>query len=160
MRHAGRATLCAASAALLHAGLALGAGTLGVAQGPADALYLNGYIYTVDAHDRVAEALAVRDGRILYVGTSAAARALAGPSTHTIELNGRMLMPGLVDGHMHPLEGGTVLMKCNLNYERLTVAQMQGPHPGVPGCHAGRWADRWLEVTSWFRGRCCRAGYR
>jgi predicted amidohydrolase YtcJ len=141
-----------ASAALLRAGLALGAGTLaGVAQGPADALYLNGYIYTVDAHDRVAEALAVRDGRILYVGTSAAARALAGPSTHTIELNGRMLMPGLVDGHMHPLEGGTVLMKCNLNYERLTVAQMQARIQACLDATRAGEPDRWLEVTSWFR---------
>src|SRR4029077_12661375 len=104
------------------------------ARAPADALYLNAYIYTVDAHERVAEALAVRDGRILYVGTSRAARALAGPSTRSFDLNGRMLMPGLVDGHMHPLEGGTALMKCNLHYERLTVAQMQAR---IPGCLGG-----------------------
>jgi len=36
-----------------------------------------------------------------------------------------MLMPGLVDGHMHPMMGGASLLKCNLNYERLTVEQMR-----------------------------------
>jgi hypothetical protein len=92
---------------------------------PADTIYINGYIYTVDAHDSVKEALAVRDGRIAYVGTTAAAKAMSGPATHIIDLHGRMLMPGLVDGHMHPLEGGIQLLKCNLNYERLTVAQFQ-----------------------------------
>ena len=45
---------------------------------PADALYLNGRLYTVDAHESVAEALAVRNGRIAYVGSNAGARALAG----------------------------------------------------------------------------------
>jgi hypothetical protein len=90
---------------------------------PADTIYINGYIYTVDAHDAVKEALAVRDGRIAYVGTTAAAKAMSGPATHIIDLHGRMLMPGLVDGHMHPLEGGIQLLKCNLHYKRLTVAQ-------------------------------------
>ena len=123
----------------------------GAADAPADVLYLNGYIYTVDGHDQVAEALAVRDGRILYIGTSVAARALAGPSTRTLDLNGRMLMPGLVDGHMHPLEGGTVLTKCNLNYERLTVAQLQARIQACLDATRAGEPDRWLEVTSWFR---------
>ncbi len=91
----------------------------------ADTIYVNGYVYTVDAHDSVKEALAVRNGRIAYVGTTAAAKAMAGPATHVIDLHGRMLMPGLVDGHMHPLQGGIQLLKCSLNYERLTVAQFQ-----------------------------------
>ena len=91
----------------------------------ADAVYVNGYIYTVDPHESVQEALAVRGGRIAYVGTSAGARALADSATPVIDLKGRTVMPGLVDGHMHPLDGGKVLLKCNLNYERLTVAQMQ-----------------------------------
>ena len=152
MRCTGGGTLRAAYAALLNAALALGGSApAAAADAPADALYLNGYIYTVDAHDRVAEALAVRDGRILYVGTSAGARALAGPATHSVDLNGRMLMPGLVDGHMHPLEGGTVLMKCNLNYERLTVAQLQARIQACLDATRAGEPDRWLEVTSWFR---------
>ena len=147
-----RARIRTAHGALLLAGLTLGAITVAAgADAPADALYVNAYIYTVDAHDQVAEALAVRHGRILYVGTSRAARALAGPSTRSIDLNGRLLMPGLVDGHMHPLEGGTALMKCSLHYERLTVAQMQARiQTCLDATRAGE-PDRWLEVTSWFR---------
>ena len=95
------------------------------ASAPADAVYLNGHLYTVDEHDSVQEALAVRAGRIAYLGSNAGARALIGANTRVIDLQQHLLMPGLVDGHMHPLQGGTALLKCNLNYERLTVAQMQ-----------------------------------
>ena len=49
---------------------------------PADAVYVNGYVYTVDGSDSVQQALAVRDGRIAYVGSSAGARAVAGARTH------------------------------------------------------------------------------
>src|ERR1700676_197225 len=66
---------------------------------PADAVYVNGYVYTVDAREAVHEALVVRDGRIAYVGPNAGARALAGSATRVIDLKGRLLMPGLVDGH-------------------------------------------------------------
>jgi predicted amidohydrolase YtcJ len=48
-----------------------------------------------------------------------------GPRTKVIDLHGRMVMPGLVDGHMHPMMGGASLLKCNLRYERLTVEQMK-----------------------------------
>jgi predicted amidohydrolase YtcJ len=143
----------------LHAslGLALGwlmslaAAAASASGAPADALYLNGYVYTVDASDSTQEALAVRDGHIVYVGTNAGARALAGPATRVIDVQHHLLMPGLVDGHMHPLSGGTDLLKCNLNYERLTVAQMQAR---IQACldetHSAE-PDKWLEVANWFR---------
>jgi len=117
----------------------------------ADGVYVNGYIYSGDARERIHEALAVREGRIAYVGSSFSARSFAGGAARVIDLNGRLLMPGLVDGHMHPLEGGAILLKCNLNYERLTVAQLQAriqrcldqTRAGEPG--------KWLEVANWFR---------
>ena len=92
---------------------------------PADVVYENGYVYTVDASDSVQHALAVRDGEIVYVGDDAGVKGFIGARTQVVDLHGRMTMPGLVDGHMHPLDGGVVLLGCNLNYERLTVAQMQ-----------------------------------
>src|ERR1700676_199197 len=118
---------------------------------PADAVYVNGYVYTVDARESVHEALAVRDGRVAYVGSNAGARSLAGAAARVVDLKGLVLMPGLVDGHMHPLEGGTVLLKCNLNYERLSVAQMQSRiQTCLDETRAGE-PDKWLEVTNWFR---------
>jgi predicted amidohydrolase YtcJ len=118
---------------------------------PADAVYVNGYVYTVDARETVFEALVVRDGRIAYVGSNAGGRALADSATRVIDLKGRVLMPGLVDGHMHPLEGGTVLLKCNLNYERLSVAQMQWRIQTCLDQTQGAEPDKWLEVANWFR---------
>lgn len=117
----------------------------------ADTLYLNGSIYTVDAKDSVKEAVAVKDGRILYVGTNAGAKALASPITHVVDLQGRMMMPGLVDGHMHPLQGGTVLLKCNLDYERLTIKQFQERIQACLDKTSAREPDQWLEVVNWFQ---------
>jgi len=118
---------------------------------PADAVYLNAQLYTVDEHDRVQQALAVRQGRIAYVGSDAGARALIGAKTRVIDLKQRLLMPGLIDGHMHPLQGGTALLKCNLNYERLTVAQLQARvQVCLDATHAAE-PDQWLEVVNWFR---------
>ncbi|HEY4364728.1 MAG TPA: amidohydrolase [Bryobacteraceae bacterium] len=69
----------------------------------ADTVLLNGKIATVDARDSVREALAVRDGKILAVGTSAEIRNLAGPQTRIIDLGGRTVIPGLIDSHMHAI---------------------------------------------------------
>jgi len=118
---------------------------------PADAVYVNGYVYTVDGSDSVQQALAVRDGRIAYVGANAGARALAGSTTRIIDLEGHVVMPGLIDGHMHPLDGGAALLKCNLNYERLTVAQLQSRIQACLDKTQAAEPDKWLEVVNWFR---------
>jgi predicted amidohydrolase YtcJ len=124
----------------------------------ADTIYLNGYIYTVDSKDSVQEALAVSNGRIAYVGTNAGAKALAGPKTHVVDLHGRMLMPGLIDGHMHPLDGGVQLLKCNLNYERLSVPQFQAHIQACLDKTKAREPDGWLEVVNWFQQDMIPAG--
>jgi predicted amidohydrolase YtcJ len=126
--------------------------------GPADVVYRHGFIYTVDAKDSVQQALAVRGGLIVYVGSDAGAAALVGANTRQIDLHGRMMMPGLVDGHMHPLDGGASLLKCNLQYLQLTIAQMQA---GIQKCldqTAAREPDAWLEVVDWFQEGMIPAG--
>jgi predicted amidohydrolase YtcJ len=70
------------------------------AQAPDTAL-VNGKIITLDGRSAAAEALAVRDGRIVAVGRSADIFRLAGPATRTIDLGGRTVIPGLIDSHMH-----------------------------------------------------------
>jgi predicted amidohydrolase YtcJ len=128
------------------------------AAGAPDTLYINGYVYTVDKNDSIQEAVAVKDGRITYVGSTSGAKSLAAPSTHVVDLQGHMLMPGLVDGHMHPLEGGTVLLKCNLNYERLTVPQFQQRIQGCLDRTKSKEPDQWLEVVNWFQQNMLPAG--
>jgi predicted amidohydrolase YtcJ len=67
----------------------------------ADLLLVNGRVLTMDAHDAVAQAVAVKDGKIVAVGTSAEIEPLAGASTQVIDLDGRTAIPGLTDCHVH-----------------------------------------------------------
>jgi predicted amidohydrolase YtcJ len=118
---------------------------------PADRAYFNGVVFTADAGGTMAEALAIRDGRIVYVGDDAGIAPLIGPATIRVDLDGRFLMPGLVDGHMHPVEAGATLLKCSLHYDALTVPEMQRRIQAcVDGAREGE-PDAWLEVVSWFQ---------
>jgi predicted amidohydrolase YtcJ len=101
----------AMQAATTQAATTQAAATQAAAAEPADTVYEHGVVYTVDARDSVQSALAVHAGRIAYVGTDSGAVPFIGPQTKVIDLRGRMLMPGLVDGHSHPLQGGTALLK-------------------------------------------------
>lgn len=137
--------------AYLAASVALVPHTVRAAVAAADLAYRHGYIYTVDAKDSVQQALAVLDGRIVYVGNDAGIEAYIGKRTHVVDLHGRMLMPGLVDGHMHPMIGGASLLKCNLRYERLTIQQMQARIQACLDQTRDREPDSWLEVVNWFQ---------
>src|SRR5262245_34407458 len=72
------------------------------AQSP-DTVLVNGKILTVDAQSSVKEALAIRDGRVAALGTSAEMRKLAGPRSRVIDLGGRTVIPGLIDSHLHAI---------------------------------------------------------
>jgi predicted amidohydrolase YtcJ len=87
-----------------------------------DLLLVGGKILTMDAAATVAEALAVRDGRILAVGTDAALRPLAGPKTRIIDLAGRSVVPGLIDTHAHFKAAGLADYVVNLSRAK-TVAE-------------------------------------
>jgi predicted amidohydrolase YtcJ len=67
----------------------------------ADTVLVNGKIVTVDDRFTIAQALAVKDGRIVKVGTTAEIEVLKGPQTRVIELAGRTVIPGLIDNHAH-----------------------------------------------------------
>jgi predicted amidohydrolase YtcJ len=121
------------------------------AAAPADLVYRNGIVYTVDRQDSVQQALAVRGGRIVYVGANAGALRLAGKRTRVIDLHGRMLMPGLVDAHMHPQSGGSRLLNCSLDYQPLTVPQFQARIKACLDRDRNKDPKRWLVVVNWFQ---------
>ncbi|WP_428099872.1 amidohydrolase [Candidatus Rariloculus sp.] len=73
----------------------------GAAATAPDRIFTNGKVLTVDRDFSVAEAIAVRGDRVLAVGSSADMLALAGPETETTDLDGRTVLPGLIDNHMH-----------------------------------------------------------
>lgn len=100
----------------LLAGLVLlGASSCGPATGDADLVLRGGTVYTVDDANPWAEAVAVKGGRIVYVGDDEGASALVGSGTEVVELGGRMVLPGLHDSHLHPVSGGIELGECDLN---------------------------------------------
>ncbi|MFE2722503.1 amidohydrolase [Kitasatospora sp. NPDC059327] len=68
---------------------------------PADLIVHNAHVHTVDDRRPRAEAVAVRDGRIVHVGDGDDWRALAGPATEVVDGRGRLLVPGFVDSHNH-----------------------------------------------------------
>jgi predicted amidohydrolase YtcJ len=72
------------------------------AQAP-DTILLNGKIVTADEGNTVHQALAVREGRIVALGKSAAIKRLAGKQTRVVDLGGRTVIPGLIDSHMHAI---------------------------------------------------------
>ncbi|HEY5618614.1 MAG TPA: amidohydrolase family protein, partial [Vicinamibacterales bacterium] len=86
--------------ASLSAVLSVAAATSASAQ-VADTILVNGKILTVDAQFSTQSALAVREGKIVAVGRDDEIRKLAGPPTRTIDLQGRTVIPGLIDSHMH-----------------------------------------------------------
>jgi predicted amidohydrolase YtcJ len=81
---------------------------------PADLVLINGGIYTVDAERSWAQAAAIRDGVIVAVGDNSAIEAMIGPETRTIDLAGKMALPGFHDAHVHPTMGGYALLGCDL----------------------------------------------
>src|SRR2546426_6982844 len=73
---------------------------------PADLLLVNGRIATQADRQSFVSALAIKDGRIHATGDTATVMPHRGPATRVIELNGRTVIPGLIDSHMHPIRGG------------------------------------------------------
>jgi predicted amidohydrolase YtcJ len=71
---------------------------------PADLVIRHAKIYTVDKNHPLAEALAVKDGRLVYVGSAHDVQGYIGAHTHVEDLGGRLVLPGLVDSHIHPLD--------------------------------------------------------
>lgn len=139
----GCALLCAALSLLATAGAAH------AAKRPADRVLLDGYVYTVDKRDSVAHALAIDGGEIIYVGSNAGARRFVGPRTKVQRLHGRMVMPGLHDGHIHGVTAQA--RECSLNYEPLTVAELKARIQDCLDATAAQEPDGWLQVSAWYQ---------
>jgi predicted amidohydrolase YtcJ len=85
---------------------------------PADLVLLSAKIWTGDPARPSAEALAVREGRIVAVGTNSDIEALRGPATRVVEGRGRCVVPGLIDSHTHMSMGGFNLVAVDLRHTK------------------------------------------
>jgi predicted amidohydrolase YtcJ len=111
----------------------------------ADLICTNGVVYTLDAGRSRHEALAVRDGHIVAVGSAAEVAETRGPRTEVVDLGGRLVLPGFIDAHMHPkystgelfevyLGGCRSLEECLAEVGRLAAA-----HPEYPAVRGWGW---------------------
>lgn len=115
----------------------------------ADAIYLNGNIYTVDQTHPRAQAIAVKERRIVYVGTTKGARAFQGGATHIVDLHGATVVPGLTDAHYHL--GGVGEREQNFNLEGTnSLSELQQRIAArVRQSKPGSWivGSGWIETT-------------
>ena len=80
-----------------------------------DLILLNGQVFTLDAENTIAQAVAVKRGRIVAVGADAEIERLAGPATRRVALGGRTVIPGIFDSHNHLMEVGAKLSTIRLD---------------------------------------------
>jgi len=128
---------------------------------PADIVFAGGAVYTVDDARPWAEAVAVRGNEIVAVLDSAQeAQAYTGPDTRVVDLGGRMLLPGFIDGHVHFNRAGALLRDINL----LRVASREGLREEVRRVVAhlapGEWitGGHWGAYEQWAEGDTGRDG--
>jgi predicted amidohydrolase YtcJ len=115
----------------------------------ADLVILNGNIYTVDKAHPKAEAVAVKDGKIVFVGTAEKARALAGAGTEVVDLQGKTMTPGFIEGHGHFLNLGYSKMNLELqnakNYDEIVAMVAEEVKKRKPG--------EWIRGRGWHQSK-------
>jgi predicted amidohydrolase YtcJ len=116
------------------------------AAGPADLVLTGGHVHTVDAARPRAKAVAVRGERITAVGSAAEVGELIGPRTRVIDLNGRLLIPGFQDVHIHPIFAGVDRLQCDVRDARgrdgvlETIRTYVAAHPDA----------EWIIGSGWY----------
>ncbi len=83
------------------------------------------HVYTADPGRPYAEAVAVRDGRIVAVGSAAEVAAAVGANAEVVDLGGRTLLPGLIDSHIHAVFGGLTLIGADVHNELKDVHELE-----------------------------------
>jgi predicted amidohydrolase YtcJ len=112
---------------------------------PLDLLLTGGAVYTVDDARSLAEAVGIKAGRIAAVGPAREVERLAGPSTRVIELEGRTVLPGFQDAHLHPLDGGLLRIVCNL-HETTSAEECLQAIADYASAHPER---EWISGDGW-----------
>ena len=111
----------------------------------ADIVLVNGSIYTMDASRRWAQAIAISNGRIAFVGTDQDAVKYAGPLSNIINLKGKLVLPGFIDSHIHPIDGIIEESGCFLaDFEsaesiKKAIKDFAKEHP----------KEKWIQGSGW-----------
>jgi len=112
---------------------------------PADTVLIHGKVYTENATQRWAQAVAIRGEKIVAVGDDAEIEKLRGPVTNVIDAGGKLVLPGFVDCHIHFMEGSISLGQANLegaknpaDIQRI-LREYAKKHPGDGWILGGGW---------------------
>lgn len=122
-------------------------------ENPADQVFVNGIIYTVDETNPKVEAVAIKDGLILAVGTSEEIQAYVGESTETIDLQGKTMTPGLIESHAHLMGIGYNKLEIDLMYVKTYDELIEKIAEAAAKAQPGDWItgrgwhqDKWLQM--------------
>ncbi len=122
---------------------------------PADIIYENGLVYTVDQDQPWASAFAVRDGQFVGVGSSESLAGLRGSDTRIEDLEGRLVLPGLIDDHIHPDLGAESYFNVNIDAESdsyedfaAAIATYLQANPDAPWVYGGSIDYMWDDGGS------------
>lgn len=122
----------------------------------ADLLLLNGNFFTADSTRLQATALAIGEGRILYVGDDAGALALKDSATQVVDLQGAFAMPGFIEGHGHFYSLGSSLQNLNFtqtkSWQQITALVAEKAKQAKPG--------DWIEGRGWHQEKWSRKAGR
>ena len=105
----------------------------------ADLVLRGGHVITVDKDWRLAQAIAIKDGRFVAVGANEAVAAHVGPSTQIVELAGKTVVPGLIDSHLHQLFAGLNGPAVQLLGARTIADVQKAIAERVERTEAGKW---------------------
>jgi predicted amidohydrolase YtcJ len=116
------------------------------AEETADVVLRNGKIYTADKTRSIKQAIAFRGNTIVSVGTDAEVAPLIGAATKVIDLGGKLVLPGLIDTHIHPIIGALNGAKCSLAGVKASIDTLT---PVIKNCLAEDQggADDWFEAV-------------
>jgi predicted amidohydrolase YtcJ len=128
--------------------LCLAIACAGPSAGPvAERVFVNGAVYTVDRDHSWAEAVAIADGRIAYVGDAAGVQRWIGGATEVVDLGGAMLLPGFHDSHIHLLIG--ILTEDDCDLLRLPTREAVDARLGECRRLDGYGPERWVLGGGW-----------
>jgi len=108
-------------------------------------VFRNGHVFTADAARSWASAVAVQDGRVVAVGGAEQIAPFLSTADEVVDLDGRLLLPGFLDAHAHPVNGGLERARCDLTGARTAAAYLD-----LIGGYAARHPEReWILGGGW-----------
>jgi len=132
-------------ASLVFAIAAYSAASPQTAASTADVILINGKVYTVNPAQPWAQAVAVKDGKIVAVGDSNDVLEFRGAATQLIDAQGHLVLPGFGDSHVHFMEGSFTLLGVKLDDVK-TIPRIQKRVKDFAAAHPG---DSWIEGMGW-----------